>query len=193
MRLFVGLDIPDEIRARIGEYMEAQRRYAPEARWVRPESLHVTLKFIGEFPEERLEELKTALGWVGGQPFEVTFRDVGFFTPRSPRVFWVGVHSGYELGALAKSVDDTTAKLGVAREEREYSPHLTLARVGSGRPAGSPRDRNKPKMMGLKAQMEGRPQPEFGTMRATEFILYRSKTLPSGAEYTKLARFPLIS
>lgn len=193
MRLFVGLDMPDEIRRRIGAYMDAQRRYAPEARWVPVESLHVTLKFIGEFPEQRLEELKKAFGLVGGQPFEITFKDAGFFTPRSPRVFWIGVHADYELPALAKAVEEAAAMLGVAREEREYSPHLTLARMGSGRPSGSPADRDKPKMIELKAQVEGRPAPDFGTMRATEFILYQSKTLPQGAQYTKLARFPLTS
>jgi len=194
MRLFVGLDIPDEIRARIGEYMDAQRRYAPNVRWVSLESLHITLKFIGEFPEQRLEELKRALSAMGGQAFEVRFADVGFFpTARAPRVFWIGVHGDYELAALAKAVDDATASLGVEREERAFSPHLTLARSGSGRPQGSPRDRNKPKMFELAAQVEGRAAPEFGTMRATEFILYQSKLSPKGAQYTKLARFSLIS
>lgn len=205
MRLFVGLDIPEEIRGRIGEYMDAHRQYAPGARWVALESLHVTLKFIGEFPEQRLEEMKRALSGVSSPPVEVTFRDVGFFTPRSPRVFWIGVHAGPELPVLAKAVEDATAALGVAREEREYSPHLTLARTGSGRPSGSPKDRTKPTMHALRAQVEGislrnlpahaKPvrTPEFGTMRATEFILYQSKTSPKGAQYTKLARFPLIS
>ena len=194
MRLFVGLDIPDEIRARIGEYMDAHRQYAAQVRWVALESLHVTLKFIGEFREERLPEMKQALSGVGGQPFELRFAEVGFFpSPRSPRVFWIGVHAGYELAALAKAVNDATARLGVAREAREYSPHLTLARAGSGRPQGSPRDRNKRKMHELAAQLEGRAAPEFGTMRATEFILYQSKLSPKGAQYSKLARFFLIS
>jgi 2'-5' RNA ligase len=193
MRLFVGLPIPNEIRHRIGEYIDLQRHYAPRARWVSQESLHVTLKFIGQFPEQRLEQLKQALSSLSGQAFEVTFEDVGFFTPRSPRVFWIGVHGGHELAALAKAVDEETTALGVAREERNYSPHLTLARVGSGRPAGSRADRNKPTMHELKAQVEGRRAPVFGTMRATEFILYQSKTLPQGAQYTKLAYFPLNS
>jgi len=191
MRLFVALDIPEEIRSKITAYMNALRNFAPDARWVSPESLHVTLKFIGEFPEARLQELKKALASVGGQPFEISFRASGFFNPRSPRVFWIGIEAGYELKALAAAVETALVPLGIPREDRDFTPHLTLARMGSGRPQGSPRDRNKPKMYELKARVEGTPPPEFGTMTAREFFLYLSKLSPKGAQYTKLERFPL--
>lgn len=193
MRLFVGLDIPDAIRENLARYMEDLRRAAPGVRWVRPESLHLTLKFIGEFDEARLEELQRALAAVGGQPFDVSFGGVGFFTPRSPRVFWVGVDAGYELPALARAVDQAAVSLGVPAEEREFNPHLTLARSGSGRPQGSPKDRDKPKMYELRALVEGKEPPRFGTMTAREFCLYESKLSPGGAQYAKLARFRLES
>jgi RNA 2',3'-cyclic 3'-phosphodiesterase len=191
MRLFVALDIPDIIRSRIATFMDGLRNFVPDARLVTAESLHVTLKFIGEFPEQRLEELKKALATIGGQPFEISFRSAGFFTPRSPRVFWIGIEAGYELKALASAVETALVPLGIAKERRDFTPHLTLARMGSGRPQGSPRDRDKPKMYELKARVEMMTPPDFGTMTAREFFLYLSKLSPKGAQYTKLERFPL--
>ncbi|MDP9267637.1 MAG: RNA 2',3'-cyclic phosphodiesterase [Acidobacteriota bacterium] len=195
MRLFVALDIDDSIRQRLSAYIAGLKQLAPNARWVPPESLHVTLKFIGEFPEPRLDELKRALTNVGGHPFELTLPHVGFFTPRSPRVFWAGIEAGieagYELKALATSIDSATSQLGVPQEDRDFTPHLTLARTGSGRPQGARSDRHKPEMFELKVRVEAMSPPDFGTMTAREFFLYHSKTSPQGAVYTKLQRFPL--
>ncbi len=193
MRLFVGIDIPDEIRGRISTYMNGLEQVATSTKWVRAESLHVTVKFIGE--SAQLDEIKRELAGVSGPPLSISFRGTGFFTPRSPRVFWVGVQAGPELQALARSVEDALFTLGFAKEDREYSPHLTLAREGSGRPAGAREDRAKPKMYLLKAKVESDPalgNVDFGTMQTTEFFLYQSETRPEGARYTKLARFPLV-
>jgi 2'-5' RNA ligase len=191
VRLFVALDIDDAIRKRLTAYLAGLKKLVPNVKWVPPESLHVTLKFIGEFPETRLDELKRALATVGGQPFELAFRNAGFFSPRSPRIFWAGIEAGYELKSLAAAVDSALTPLGIAKEERDFTPHLTLARTGSGRPTGAASDRNKPVMLELKARVEAMPAPEFGTMTAREFFLYQSKTAPTGAIYTKLQRFAL--
>lgn len=191
MRLFVALDIDDAIRQRLADYVAGLQRLVPDVKWVAAQSLHVTLKFIGELPEDRLSALKRELATVGGRSFNLSFRSAGFFTPRSPRVFWVGIEAGPELPALAHAVDQATARQGIPNEEREYTPHLTLARTGSGRPQGAREDRHKPKMYELKARVEAMPAPEFGTMTAREFFLYQSKTLSTGAQYTKVERFPL--
>jgi 2'-5' RNA ligase len=135
MRVFVGLDIDPAIRQRMTRYLEGVRGFAPEARWVKPESFHVTLKFIGEQKDELVEEIKRQLATVRGQPFEVSFRGQGFFpNARSPRVFWLGIEAGEQLRQLAKAVDEAVARTGVERETNDYRPHLTLARSGSGRP-----------------------------------------------------------
>lgn len=191
-RLFVGIDIPDEIRGRISAYMKSLEAVAPGTKWVRAESLHVTLKFIGE--TAKVEEIKQALSGVLGAPLSISFRGTGFFTPRSPGVFWVGVEAGPELSALAAKVEEALLPLGIEKEAREYSPHLTLAREGSGRPSGARADRTKSNMYVLKQTVEADPQlrdVDFGTMQATEFFLYQSETRPEGAMYTRLARFPL--
>src|SRR5689334_1509304 len=125
MRLFIALDIPDEIHGRLTEYLERVRPLAPDARWARTESLHVTLKFIGEVKDAKLPEIKNALAQVKGQHFQVEFKDVGFFpNPKSARVFWAGVNGGEPLAQLASATETAVEKAGIPRENRPYHPHL---------------------------------------------------------------------
>ena len=191
MRLFVALDIPKEIRERIKTYMSLLQREVPGVKWVRPEGLHVTLKFIGN--TDKMEAIKRELQSVKSVPLEVRFRGAGFFTPRSPRVFWIGVE-GLQIAAFAKDIDARLQSIEIPAEEREFNPHLTLAREGSGHPRGDTKDRNKPLMYALRDKIVSSKewsQPEFGTITAAEFFLYRSETKPEGAVYTKLAGFAL--
>jgi 2'-5' RNA ligase len=185
MRVFIALDIPAEIRARMVEFMERTRPYATEARWARPEGLHVTLKFVGEVKEDKLERIKSALAAVKAAPFPVTFANAGFFpAAKSPRVFWIGVAGGEALTQLASAVDIATHNAGVPQEERDYSPHLTLARAGS---APGAQHQLKP----LASFVGTAPSPQFGTMTAQEFWLYQSQPQRGGSKYTKLQRFGL--
>jgi RNA 2',3'-cyclic 3'-phosphodiesterase len=193
MRLFVALDIDDAVRSRIARFLDGVREFAPDARWARSESLHVTLKFIGEEPAEDAERIKTALQTITADTFEMKFRGYGFFpTARSPRVFWVGIESGAALSALAAIVDDKLAALDFPKEEHAFTPHLTLARGGS---SGSPRrqnaDRPNRSFQRLQEKLGALPPPEFGTMTVREFFLYQSQLSPGGSRYTKLAEFAL--
>jgi 2'-5' RNA ligase len=190
MRLFVALDIDAAIREKIARFMEGVREFAPQARWVKPESLHVTLKFIGD--SERMEAIRGSLSGIAAPTFEVKFRGTGFFpTPRSARVFWVGIETGPQLGALAGQVDAALAELGVEREKRAFSPHLTLARSGSAAPRRLPQDRGNTTFAKVQEKLAAMRESDFGTMTAREFFLYQSKLKPSGAEYSKLANFAL--
>ncbi|HEX7288991.1 MAG TPA: RNA 2',3'-cyclic phosphodiesterase [Candidatus Angelobacter sp.] len=182
MRIFIALDIPGEVRARMAEYAERVRQYASEARWSRVEGLHLTLKFVGEVKDEKLIAIKNALATVRAGPFAVTFASAGFFpTPRAPRVFWIGVEAGEELSQLAASIEGELEKLGIAREQRAFSPHLTLARAGT----------NPGSLKGLAPLLEREAPPQFGTMTAREFWLYRSELGRGGSKYTKLERYGL--
>lgn len=194
MRLFVALDIADDIRERIGRYVEGVQNFAPEARWVKEESLHVTLKFIGEQPDAALESMKQALSTVAGRCASITFRGYGFFpTAKSARVFWIGMEGGPALASLAAEIDEELAPLGVPREQRQFSPHLTLARRAGG--SGSPRRLKGDRVTGtfdrLQQKLAALGTPEFGSMTAREFWLYRSQLSPKGSKYTKLEQFPL--
>src|ERR1700746_2677209 len=133
MRLFVAIDIDDNIRSRIARFLDGVREFAPDVRWVRPESLHVTLKFIGEKTEHEVATIKRALATIKADSFELGFRGHGFFPGAgAPRVFWLGSDGGSKLTSLATTVDETLAQLGIPKETHPFNPHLTLARGGGG-------------------------------------------------------------
>jgi RNA 2',3'-cyclic 3'-phosphodiesterase len=197
MRLFVALDIDDAIRSRIARFLDGVRGFAPEARWVQTESLHVTLKFIGEKTEEEVDSVKRELETIVAGTFDMSVRGCGFFPgARAPRVFWAGIEGGPKLTSLAAAVDERLARLDIPKEEHAFNPHLTLARGAGG---GSPRqqesklekDRSKRPFERLQEKLEALPAPEFGTMTARAFFLYRSQLSPKGSKYTKLAEFGL--
>jgi 2'-5' RNA ligase len=194
MRLFVALEIEDRIRGRLARFVEGVAGFAPEARWVRPESLHLTLKFIGEKSSLEADAIKRELQEIDASTVEVSFGGYGFFpNERAPRVFWVGVQAGPELASLAAAVDENMAKLGIPKEEHAFSPHLTLARGAGG--SGSPRkqkgDGPNRGFQRLQEKLAAVPAPEFGAMMAREFFLYQSQLSPGGSRYTKLAGFSL--
>ena len=194
MRLFIALDTDEAIRQRITRFVEGVTGFAPDARWMKPESLHVTLKFIGEQPEAAVEQIKNALGTIAMEPAEIHFRGYGFFpTAKSPRVFWIGIDAGPQLVTLWTAIDDQTASLGIPKEDRPFSPHLTLARRSGG--SGSPRrmkaDAPSRTFQRLQEKLSTRPAPEFGTMTPREFFLYQSQLSSKGSKYTKLASFGL--
>jgi len=191
MRLFVGLDIPHSVRTAISRYVDEARRHAPDAKWVKPESYHVTLKFIGEWKRD-VREVIAAIQKIEAPAFDIGFCGCGFFpNARAPRVFWIGIHSSESLPQLASQVDDATAAFGIEREDKKYSPHLTLARSGSGSPRFKRDERLAPGMKRLAEKIDSLPSPDFGATHATEFYLYESKLSPGGAQYTKLKSFPL--
>ena len=194
MRIFVALDIDASIRAHIARFMEGVDGFAPDARWVRPESLHVTLKFIGEKSEAAVEEIKKELASVQASAVELKFPGYGFFpSAKAPRVFWVGIDAGPELASLAAMIDERMAALGIPKEDHAFSPHLTLARGkgGLGSPKWHKADGPNRGFQRLQEKLSAMLPPEFGTMTAREFFLYQSQLSPKGSKYTKLAGFAL--
>jgi 2'-5' RNA ligase len=180
VRVFVALDIPGDVRAAVAALVAKLRPACGRARWARIEGAHVTLKFIGEVPAEKIGPIKAALARIRFPgPIEMKFRNVGFFpNERRPRVFWAGIEGGAELGALAAAVETSLEPIGIAREQRVFSPHLTLARFES--PVG---------LDELHKAIAAVGSLEFGSTVAEEFHLYQSLLKPAGAEYTRLATF----
>ena len=197
MRLFVAIDIDAAIRERIQRFVEGVSGFAPDARWVRPETFHLTLKFLGEIPDDRVASVNAALARVRAPATSITFRETGFFpTTKSARVFWIGIEADAHLAALAVAIEDSLQplpELGIERDTQPYRPHLTLARAG-GRSSGNPQQKTakaNPRFQRLQEKLAAMPPPQFGTMTAREFFLYQSKLSAAGACYTKVARFAL--
>ena len=181
MRLFVALEIPSLVRENLAALLKSLCTVSPQTRWVRPENLHVTLKFIGEVPETKLAAIRSALaGARSDQIVTLDFRGLGFFpNEKHPRVFWAGIEASPNLKDLAADIDRATEKLGIPREQRPFSPHLTLARF---EPPGLPEK--------LRSAIQENAARNFGTLRTTQFHLIESKLKPSGAEYTTVESFP---
>jgi RNA 2',3'-cyclic 3'-phosphodiesterase len=180
VRLFVALEVPLEVRESLASLIRELRALAPRAKWVRPENLHVTLKFIGNVEPAKSDEIRTTLATVrAGQPVDVRFRGLGFFpSEKRPRVLWAGVEASANLAELAGAIDERTAALGIEPERRAFAPHLTLARFE--RP-GVSRE--------LQSAITAHASRNFGTLRTSTFQLIESKLKPSGAEYTTLQWF----
>ena len=175
MRLFTAIEIPTEIRLRL-EALTARLRPAAKLAWSPPDHLHVTTKFVGEWPRPRLQEVKDALAGVRpAGAFEISIRGLGWFPDaRQAKVFFAGIEAGPELAALAKSTETALASVGVPVEEREYRPHLTLARRRDAVPIEA-----------LREMVDGIPAPDFGTFQASSFTLY----LSAPGKYYKLEEY----
>lgn len=175
MRLFVAIAIPDTIRERYAGLIREFRAIAPQVKWVRPEHLHITLKFLGKTPPEKLDALRQVLADVRSpDPAKLNFLGLGFFpNERRPRVLWAGVEASANLKPLAAEVDRAAQRLGFPLDERPFTPHLTLARFDP--PGIAPK---------LLAVIRAKSAENFGALTATGFDLIESKLKPSGAEYT---------
>jgi RNA 2',3'-cyclic 3'-phosphodiesterase len=181
MRLFAAIDIPAEIKDALRCFVS---RLRPTAKigWSPLDNLHITTKFIGEWPEPRLDEMKRTLASLPVKgAIDIKVKGLGWFPNRHrPRVFWAGVEGGEPLLALAQATEQAVAPLGVPVEKRDYSPHLTLARI-----------RETVQLECLHQTIDSLPAGcgfDFGSFSATQFFLY----LSAGGKYTQLAGFPLV-
>ena len=180
----MALDIPEEVRRAIGALTGKLEKSCRGARWVCVEGMHVTLKFIGEVSTEKVERIKEALAGVrSGEHIELNFRGAGFFPhERHPRVFWAGIEASANLAELAKDIEARLERLGIAREERPFRPHLTLARFKS-----------EEGLERLRETLRDAGPLEFGSTRAGEVYLYQSQLNPRGAVYTRLASHSFVA
>lgn len=182
MRLFTALDISDDVRAALVELLGKLR---PGARfqWSPPENLHVTTKFIGDWPVERLGELRTALGGVARPgAIGIQVNGLGWHpNPHSPRVLFAGIYAGDALPNLHRDTDLACVGVGIAAETKKYNPHLTLARI-----------RSLEGLVEVRRTISQLPDTVFGRYEARTFGLYESIAGPDGSEYKKLEEFPLL-
>jgi len=180
MRLFLAVDLPDQVRHELAVVQNALKPLTDSARWVSADSIHITLKFLGEVPEKVVDEIDTALAGLSWKPFTVTVHGVGFFPGnRSPRVFWAGMEAP-TMQDLAEELDSRMERLGFDKEKRAFRPHITLARARDTRIDS--------------ALVTGASQYEehaFGSFTADRVFLFKSNLKPSGSVYEKLKEYLL--
>jgi len=184
LRIFVAIELSEEVLAQARILLEDLGKEVPAVRWARPESLHVTLKFLGEVGDERVDSIGEALDRAaaggGTSPFTFEVEGLGTFGERKrPRVVWAGVRerSG-ALSELYAAAESACVKLGFGAEDRPFHPHLTLARLKGPVPR-------------LGRALAKRSGVRFGSTEVRSFMLIRSELRPEGALYTTLRRFSL--
>ncbi len=179
IRSFIAVEIPFEVRKRIGELIAQWESEGYPVRWVKVDNLHLTLKFLGEIDQAMLALVKTRLSILARRFAPITFslKDLGCFpSPRSPRVLWIGAERGSdELRVLEKALEDELLPIGLRSELREFSPHLTIARA-------------KMKFDPEKIVATAYTSPSFFIQ---SLVLFKSTLTPQGPVYEKLNEFPL--
>jgi len=178
LRVFVALPVPEPQRRVLADYLAASARAVPGYRWVEPEALHLTLRFLGSVETAQLDRVRAELRRVRGEPFRVGLGDRGTFPGRGlPRVIWLDLAEGAESCArLAAEIESACRAAGVPAEARPFRAHVTLARA---------RDRCLE-----PPRLSDPPRPDPWT--ADEFVLFESRLRPGpGPRYVPLERYPL--
>jgi len=185
MRLFVALEIPEAVRDNLAAVRNVFSSANSQVRWVPPQNFHVTLKFIGSVPTEKVQAIIEALGGVSlHDRVDVCFRGLGWYlNAKTGVMLWAIIDDSKPLAALAASIDRRLASLGIAPENRSFMPHLTLARGSRDVPDSS--------KIALRELAEQHKQHDFGSVTPEEFHLMESKTLPTGPIYSKVQSFPI--
>ncbi len=182
IRSFIAIELSEVLRHNIKHLLDEFKKSAADVKWVRPEGIHLTLKFLGSVSHENLEKIAEAITPVVAtyEPFHLTAHGVGCFpSSRNPRVVWIGLgDQGEKVSRLQREIEAKTAELGFPPEGRPFKPHLTLGRVRS------PRKKDT-----LIAMLEKKSQIDLGPFLADKVILFRSDLRPDGAVYTKIHEF----
>ena len=176
MRLFVGLDLPDDLRAPLA----AAAGGVPGAKWVPRHNYHVTLRFIGDVPGYVAEEVDHALAALRGRPFELTLAGVGTFARAGREVaLWAGVRRAPELEHLRGKIETALQRAGLPPERKRFTPHVTLARLDNADPAR------------LAAYVQARNLLRAGPVPMGHFTLFSSILNKEASAYTAEVEYPL--
>jgi 2'-5' RNA ligase len=182
MRFFTGISLASNVVGRLSALIDELRPFAA-INWVPADNLHITTRFIGEWPDERLPELTGALATVpGAAPIPIAVSRFGFLpTPHHPHSFFAGVQAGPALAELAASIDRALQPLGCVPEARPYRPHVTLARI-----------KHNQNIAGLRERIATITDFDFGSFDVRDFHLYLSRPTGRGSAYTRLATYDLM-
>lgn len=183
IRTFISINLDESLKKEINNLLMDIKKHDLAVKWVPPENLHITLKFLGHIPEDKIEKVKERLSDLTSRfnPFILRFRGIGFFPDRKrPRVIWVDISDTDTLRDLQEMIEERLTEIGFEREDRGFSPHLTIGRIKS---LG-----DRERLTGLIDTIKDR---EFGSIKVDRVSLMRSDLRPGGAKYSVIAEFPL--
>jgi len=182
LRTFIALNMPAEIKAALTNYVQPLKSLRGRVSWVKPENLHLTLKFLGDTPAARSEEIAAALQEIAATapPFSANITSAGAFpNDEKPRVLWVGLSEPTgTLLKLVQAIDERMHRFGFVKEKRAFAPHLTIGRVKDAR---------------IPEVIRGLKEKPFAAISAQfdEIIFMQSQLHPAGSIYTPLRKLAL--
>jgi RNA 2',3'-cyclic 3'-phosphodiesterase len=190
LRSFVAVEIPAGMQSALARCTAPLQKALPKPliRWVAPQNVHLTLKFLGDVSPANLERLAEALKVeaVTHETFTMSVGGLGAFpTPRQARVIWIGLAAPAALIALLRGVEAVAASLGYASENHPFSPHLTIGRVGQ--------NVSETDLQRIRAALEGTVVGALGTVRVEAVHIFKSDLIPGGPVYTHLYTLPMKS
>jgi len=183
LRCFVAVPLTPGLRNEISSFVDDLRKTKADVKWVPAENLHITLKFLGNTEPELIPEIeKRLLGIAAVQsPFTLSLSGTGLFPDRKrPRVVWIDIGKSQELKLLHENLEDNLVTFGYNKDNRNFSPHLTVGRVRSSR-----------NLAALLRGLETQRDRDFGKIEVVSFCLMKSDLKPGGAEYTAIAQINL--
>ncbi|MBD3287368.1 RNA 2',3'-cyclic phosphodiesterase [candidate division KSB1 bacterium] len=183
IRAFIAIEIPGKILDKITGIQNEMKQAPAQISWVKPGNIHLTLKFLGNIDESKIEEIVSAIERASAEilPFDIFIKRLGVFPNfKRPRVIWVGTEQNEILARLAKNIDMNMSQLGFAREKRGFKAHLTLGRVKGVRGLTECLE-----ILDINKEFNG------GSFIAKEVLLIKSDLKPTGAVYTPLRRIKL--
>ncbi len=184
MRTFIAVNLDINIKTNISELIRELNGGNKSIRWVKPQGMHLTLKFIGEVTEKKVSQIKDVLdqSMKDYPPFELNLRGTGSFPPKAkfPRVLWVGVEPNETLRKIQARLENEMGKLQFPREKREFHPHLTLGRI-----------KNPKNLDSVLSLLQDKEKEDFGKMIVNKVTFFQSTLKPTGAEYSVLSEHKL--
>lgn len=182
MRTFIAIELPQEIRDFLGRIQEQLKTSGADVKWVNPENIHLTLKFLGEIDEKKMAKISEILNDIAENKnsFQIRISSLGAFPNMDfPRVIWVGIGQGdAETKAIAKELEEKIVRLGIPKEDRPFSSHITIGRTRS--------TLNREKLVRSLVSMEDKVEKENLTFSATKITLFKSTLTPKGPIYETL-------
>lgn len=182
MRCFVAIDLPQQVKARLSQLQQAMGGLDRDVRWMKPDQIHLTVKFLGEIPDRRINDVCRILSQLAASfiPFELQVGGTGVFPTRGPaRIIWAGIVSPpTALLGFQDRCEEAFCLLDVAREDRPYHPHLTIARVRAGQRAADI----------IRQVVGAHTRWTAGSFMVHEIVLYQSLLDRSGPTYVPLCR-----
>lgn len=184
LRTFIAIELPEEIQKKLGEFSDSVKNPNDRITWVFPKNIHLTLKFIGDVPASDIDSIKNIIIDVAGGygSFEASIKGTGVFpSERNPRVVWIGVDSGKDkIKDIYTELEERLVSIGIPKEERGYTPHITLARV-----------KYIKDIKGFAGIISKYKENLFGSLSVDGISLIKSTLTPKGAVYEVLYSIPL--